>query len=109
MLITIVIEALSRMISTMLHRGLLSGFIVGSRNGGQRTLLWEVGMGANIPHLFVNYRLAFCEARHDHICHLCLFLYFELLSELKVNLAKSILLPVGGVANVSKHGRDLLM
>jgi hypothetical protein len=37
----------------------------------------------------------------DHLCYLrVLFLYFEAVSGLKINLAKSFLLPVGCVDNV---------
>jgi hypothetical protein len=71
---------------------LLSGFSVGTRNVG----------GIDISHLlFVDDTLIFCGANPDHLRHLrCLFLCFEAVSGLKINLAKSELVLVGNVDNV---------
>jgi len=45
--------------------------------------------------------LVFCGANHDHLRYLCaLFLCFEAISGLKVNMDKSELVPVGNVYNV---------
>jgi hypothetical protein len=85
-------EALSKMLSATVDRGLLSGFSVGTR-------LSEV---VNISHmLFADDTLVFCGANPDHLRYLrVLFLCFEAVSGLKVNLAKSVLVPVGSVDNV---------
>jgi hypothetical protein len=80
-LFVIFMEALSRMISAMVSKGLFSGFSVGSRNVG----------AFNISHLlFADDSLMFCEANLDHLCNFhCLFLCFEVVSGLRINLAKS--------------------
>jgi len=56
----------------------------------------------NISHLlFADNTLVFCGAKPDQLCFLCvLFLCFEAVSGLKINLAKSVLVPVGCVDNV---------
>jgi len=85
-------EALSRMIYAMVKRGLLSGFSVGPLNVG----------AFNISHLlFVDDTLIFCGTSPDHLQNLrCLFLCFEVVLGLRINLAKSDLVPVGNVNNV---------
>jgi hypothetical protein len=51
--------------------------------------------------LFVDDAFIFCEANLDHLLNLCcLFLYFEVVSSLKINLAKSELVPIGIVEDV---------
>lgn len=46
--------------------------------------------------LFADNTLIFREENPDHFCHLgCLFLCFEVVSRLRINLAKSKLVPVG--------------
>jgi hypothetical protein len=91
-LFVIVMEALSKMISALVDGGLLSGFMVGSRSGG----------AINISHLlFADDTLIFCEANPDHLRNLrSLFLCFEAVFGLRINLAKSELVPVGNVMNV---------
>jgi len=71
------------MLTTTVDRGFLSGFFVGSR-------LSEV---VNISHwLFAGGTLVFFRANLDHLRYLCvLFLCFEVVSGLKVNLSKSVL------------------
>jgi hypothetical protein len=78
------------MISAAVSGGLLSGFSVGTR------------VGFDISHLlFADDTLIFSGADPDHLRHLrCLFLCFEAVSGLKVNLAKSELVPVGNVDDV---------
>jgi hypothetical protein len=58
----------------------------------------------NIYHLlFVNDTLVFYGANSDHICSFqVLLICFEVVSGLKVNMAKSILVLVGNVDNVVK-------
>jgi hypothetical protein len=55
----------------------------------------------NIPHLFADDTLVFCEVNPSHLRYLhALLLCFEAVSGLKVNLAKSVLVPMGNVDNV---------
>jgi hypothetical protein len=92
MVFVIVMEALGRIISATVNEGLLFGFSMGIENGG----------GIAIPHLlFANDTLIFCKVDSNNLRHLrCLFLCFEVVSGLKVNSAKSELVPVGNVDDV---------
>jgi hypothetical protein len=58
----------------------------------------------DISHLlFANATLVFCEANLDHLRFLLvLFVLFEAVSGLKINLAKSVLVPVGDVDNMDE-------
>lgn len=58
----------------------------------------------NISHLlFADDILVFCEANPDHLRFLrVLLVCFEVVFGLKVNLAKSLLVPVGNVDNVAE-------
>lgn len=91
-LFVIGMEALNRMLSATINVGLLSGFFVGSRHSGV----------VDILHLlFADDVLVFCRAKPNHLCFLhALFLCFEVVSCLKINLAKSELVIVGNVENV---------
>jgi len=84
LLFVFVMEALSRMITQAVSGGLLEGFLVGN---------------VSISHLlFADDTLIFCSARTSQLQNLrSLFLLFEAISGLKVNLAKSNLIPVGNV------------
>jgi hypothetical protein len=77
--------------------GLLSSFSVGPRNVG----------GINISHLlFVDDILIFYRADPDSPRYLqCLFLCFEVVLGLKINLAKLELVHVGNVNNVEGLAR----
>jgi hypothetical protein len=92
LLFVVVMEALSRMLSSSVERGLLSGFSVGSRNN--EALI--------ISHLlFADDTLILCEPNVTHFRDLrCLFLCFEAVSGLKINLSKSEIVPIGEVENV---------
>lgn len=72
--------------------GFLSSFLVGDSNRGI----------LNISHLlFADGTMVFCGANRDHISSLrIVLLCFEIVSKLKVNLAKLELVPVGGVVNI---------
>jgi hypothetical protein len=92
LLFVVVMEALSKMLTVSVNRGLFSGFSVGSRNS----------VAVNISHLlFADDTLVFCGANPDHLRYLRVcFLAFEGVSGLKVNLSKSELVPVGNVVDV---------
>jgi hypothetical protein len=92
-LFVIVMEALSKMITTTVDRGFLSSFFVVSRP-----------LAVTISHLlFVDATLVFCGANPNHLCHLrVLLLFFEAVSSLKVNLAKFVLVLVGNVDNMGE-------
>jgi hypothetical protein len=90
-------EALSKMMTATIDRGLLSGFSVGSRNNEE---LLESHL------LFADDTLTFCKANSEQLRHLqCLFLCFELVSGLKINLAKSKIFLVGDVGDVEGLAR----
>lgn len=58
--------------------------------------------------LFVDDTLIFCEANPNHIHYQCsLFLCFEAVSSLKINLAKSELVPMGNVSNMDRLANNL--
>jgi len=82
-------EVLSHMITTVVSGGLLDGFRVGN---------------ASFLHLlFADDTLIFCDARSSKLRYLrSLFLLFEAVSGLKVNLAKSNLILVGNVVQVGR-------
>jgi hypothetical protein len=88
LLFVFVMEALSQMISAAVQGGLLEGFKV---------------VNNSISHLlFVNDTLVFCNAMSSQLRYLrSVFLLFEAASRLKVNLAKSVLIPVGNVEEVT--------
>jgi hypothetical protein len=92
LLFVIVMEALRILLTVTIKRGLLLCFYVGSRNSE----------AVHISHLlFANNTLVFCGANPDHLRYLrVLFLAFEAVSGLKVNLSKSKLVPVGNVVDV---------
>jgi hypothetical protein len=91
-LFVIVMEAFSRMVKASVDHGLFSGFVVGNRGSVQ----------AHISHLlFADDTLVFSEASQVQVQAIRdLLICFELVSGLKVNLAKSVLVPVGEVSDM---------
>lgn len=85
-------EALSRMISAEVKRGLLEGFTVSN---------------ATVSHLlFADNTLIFCSACPAQLSYLrSLFLLFEAASGLKVNLVKFELILVGNIDIVGRLSR----
>jgi len=82
-------EALGRMIYIAVRGGLLEGF--------------KVGNATFLHLLFDDDTLIFCSAHSSQLRYLrSLFLLFEVASGLKVNLAKSNLIPVGNVDQVGR-------
>jgi hypothetical protein len=92
LLFVIVMETLSKMLVATKNEVFLFDFFVGSRNI----------VALHISHLlFVDDTLIFCEENPYHLRYLCaLFLCFEIVSSLSVNLAKSKLVYMGSVNNV---------
>ena len=82
-------ETLSRMTSTTIYEGFLSGFFMRPAK-------------VNISNfLFADNNLVFYEAKPNHLSYLrALFLCFEAVSKLKINLTKLELVLVGNVENV---------
>ena len=94
LLFVIVMEALSRMLDKAIDGGFLSGFQVGSEEANHLM----------VSHLlFADDTLIFCEADPDQILNLDFLLtWFEAISGLKVNLAKSEMVQVGDVPHVGE-------
>jgi hypothetical protein len=94
LLFVIVMEAFSKLFSITVQRGFLSGFSVGSNSNGV----------INISHLlFADDTLVFYGVSVNHLFYLrMLLLSFEPVSGLKINLDKSMLVPVGLVDNMDE-------
>jgi hypothetical protein len=94
LLFLLVMEALSRMLAKAVERGFISGFSVGN----------SVETSVTISHLlFADDTLIMCGADPVQLWHLRgVFIWFQAISGLKVNLSKSELVPVGNVPNVSE-------
>ncbi|XP_028067083.1 uncharacterized protein LOC114269911 [Camellia sinensis] len=92
LLFILVMEALGRLLARAVQQGLLKGFEVGVVPGV-----------VEVSHLFyADDALIFCDAEEEHIGYLrCVLLCFEAVSGLRVNLAKSELIPVGETARTS--------
>ena len=92
LLFVIVMEALSRIMDRAICEGLFSGSMVGSPQDHH----------VLISHLlFVDDTLIFCDADPIKLEHLrSVFLWFEAVSRLKINLGKSEMVPVGEVPNL---------
>lgn len=94
-LFVIIMEVLSRMLSATVNGVFLLGFSIGSRNSDV----------VNTSHLlFANDILVFfCGAQPNHLPYLCaLFFCFKAVSDLKIDLAKSDLVPMGNIDNVDR-------
>ena len=91
LLFVIVMETLSRLMDWATIGGYISGFAVGS--GADPLVLSHL--------LFADDTLIFCNDDQVQITHLrAVFSWFEAVSGLKVNLAKSEMVPVGVVPNL---------
>jgi hypothetical protein len=92
LLFVMVMEAFSRMMNVVVEKELLARFLVGSRPNEAMV----------VSHLlFANDTLIFCEPKVEHIQHLkCLLLCFEAVSGLKINLSKSMIVPIGAMGNL---------
>ena len=84
-------EALSILIDKAVRGGFLSGFKLRGIDGDE----------VQITHLiFMDDTLMFCKDSSDQLVHLSwILMWFEVLSELKINLGKSVIFLVGRVEN----------
>ena len=83
-------------LDVLIRRAVEGGFLSGCNiRGGS-------GLPLNISHLFfADDTIIFCEARKDHLTHLSWILFwFEAASGLRINLAKSEIIPVGEVVEM---------
>ncbi|RVX21642.1 hypothetical protein CK203_002122 [Vitis vinifera] len=69
----------------------------------------ERGMEMNVSHLlFVDDTIIFCEARKEHLTSLSWILaWFKATSSLRINLAKSELIPIGEVEDIEEMAVEL--
>ena len=90
-------------LSVLIRRAVEGGFISGCSiwRGRRQTI--------NISHLlFADDIVVFCEAKKEHIMHLSWILFwFEAASGLRINLAKSEILPVGEIEEVDEMAVEL--
>ena len=92
LLFLVMIEVFSRMVKRMEGVGLLSGFKADGRRG----------RGACVSHLlFADDTILFCDTEVEQVLHVrLLLLCFQAVTGLKVNVAKSELVPIGEVNRV---------
>ncbi|KAJ9698913.1 hypothetical protein PVL29_007804 [Vitis rotundifolia] len=90
-------------LSAMLRRAVGGGFISGCKLRG------EGRMDLNVSHLlFADDTIIFCEAKKENLTYLSWILaWFEVASRLRINLAKSELIPVGEVAEIEDMAVEL--
>ncbi|RVW93633.1 putative ribonuclease H protein [Vitis vinifera] len=90
-------------LDALIRRAIAGGFLSRcSIRGGRRPTL-------NISHLFfVDDTVVLCEANKKHLTHLSWILFwFEVASGLRINLAKSEIIPVGVVEEIDKLAAEL--
>ena len=92
LLFLVMMEVFSRMVKRMEGVGLLSGFKADGRRGRREC----------VSHLlFADDTILFCDAEVEQVLHVQpLLLCFQAVTGLKVNVAKSELVPIGEVNNV---------
>ncbi|RVW38172.1 LINE-1 retrotransposable element ORF2 protein [Vitis vinifera] len=90
-------------LSAMLRRAVDGGFTSGCNIQGRG------GMEINVSHLlFADDTIIFCEVRQDHITYLSwILVWFEAASGLRINLAKSEVIPVGEVEDIEMLAVEL--
>ncbi|KAJ9674856.1 hypothetical protein PVL29_024033 [Vitis rotundifolia] len=92
-------EVLDVLIKRAVEGGFLSGCTI--RSGG--------GSNLHISHLFfADDTIIFCEAKKEHLTHLSWILFwFEAASGLRINLAKSEIIPIGEVDDMAKMAAEI--
>ncbi|RVW54294.1 putative mitochondrial protein [Vitis vinifera] len=90
-------------LSALIRRVVEGNFISGCRLRGRG------GTEMNVSHLlFADDTIIFCEARKEHLTHLGWILaWFEAASGLRINLAKSELIPVGEIEDIEEMAVEL--
>ena len=90
-------------LDVLIRRVVEGGYLTGCNiRGGSRTSL-------NISHLFfADDTVVFCEANKDQVSHLSwILIWFEAASGLRINLAKSEIIPVGEVEEILEMAAEL--
>ncbi|RVW54346.1 putative ribonuclease H protein [Vitis vinifera] len=90
-------------LDVLIRRAVEGGYISGCNiRGGSRTSL-------NISHLFfADDTIVFCEASKEQVSHLSWILFwFEAASGLRINLAKSEIIPIGDVEDILELAAEL--
>ena len=92
-------EALSCLLARAVEGGFLLGCNIGERSGG----------GLVVSHLlYADNTLLFCGANEDQLAYLSwLLMWFEVISELRINLNKSEIIPVGNIVDVESLASKL--
>ena len=90
-------------LSALIRRAVQGNFITGCRLRGRG------GVEMNVSHLlFADDTIIFCKARKDHLTHLGWILaWFEAASRLRINIAKSELIPIGEIDNIEVMAVEL--
>ena len=90
-------------LSCMINRAVDGNYLYGSRVANGR------GEDLSIAHLlYADDTLIFCEADLDQLKFLSwILMWFEALSGLKINLAKSEIIPIGPVTNLVELALEL--
>ncbi|KAJ9689326.1 hypothetical protein PVL29_014820 [Vitis rotundifolia] len=90
-------------LSTLIRRAAAGGFFAGCRLQGRG------GAELNVSHLlFADDTVIFCEAKTEYLASLSWILaWFEAASGLRINLAKSELIPVGEIENIEEMAVEL--
>ena len=92
LLFLLMMEILSKMLRRVEEEGCIKGFRVGSEGEG----------GLSISHLlYANDTILFCDAELEHLMYIRLILTcFQAITGLKINMAKSKMVPIGEVHNL---------
>jgi hypothetical protein len=97
LLFVVVMEAFNRIMNVAVERELLTGFLVGSQHFEAMEVSYL---------LFADDTLIFCEPKVEQLWNLrCLLLCFEAVSRLKINLVKSVIVPIGEVEDAEGLSR----
>ena len=90
-------------LSILIRRAMEGGFILGCKIQRGR------GRAVHVAHLlFADDTIVFCEAKNEHLTHLSWILFwFEAVSGLRINLAKSEIIPIGEVEEVDELAVEL--
>ena len=92
-------EALSCLIAKAVEGGFLSGCSFGGREGDELT----------VSHLlYADDTILFCEPKQDQMAYLnWLLMWFDSILGLKINLAKSEIIPEGSVVNMEALANEI--